>query len=145
METLLRAIPDKLPELLLAVGVTEQPEINDDPDIGLSWGLPQTGIDISFDGGRVSTVFLYGPDGRTPHFDGDLPFGISWATSFDDATETLGSPSRLSHGNDDENGPFGPLPPWVRYDNPNHCIHIQFTPDKSRVAMVSVMTSERAP
>ena len=147
MQTLLRATPDDLPLLLAAAGLTEKPKIDDDadPDIGLSWGLPQTGVEISFDNGRVSTVFLYGPSQRETHFTGPLPLGIEWSTSFDLAMTILGSPSRHSHGDNNQNCPLGPLPPWVRYDADDHCIHIQFTPDKSQTAMVSVMTAERAP
>ena len=147
MQSLLRATPDDLPALLAAVGLTETPVIDDDPDpdIGLSWGLPKTGIDISFDDGRVSSVFLYGPSKRDAHFTGPLPLGIEWSTSFDLAMTILGSPSHHSHGDDDVDGPLGPLPPWMRFDYDDHCIHIQFTSDKSRTAMVTVMTAERAP
>ena len=147
MQTLLRATPDDLPALLIAAGLTETPNIDDDPDpdIGLSWDLPQTGIEISFNNGRVSTVFLYGPPQRDVCFAGELPLGIDWSTSFDLAMTILGSPSRHSHGGGDADGPLGPLPPWIRHDYDDHCIHIQFTPNKSQTAMVSVMTSERAP
>ena len=91
MQTLLRATPDDLPLLLAAAGLTEKPRIDDDadPDIGLSWGLPQTGVEISFDNGRVSTVFLYGPSQRETHFTGPLPLGIEWSTSFDLAMTCL--------------------------------------------------------
>jgi hypothetical protein len=147
MRTLLRATPDDLPALLAAAGLTEKPEIDDDPnpDIGLSWDLPQTGIEISFDNGRVSTVFLYGPPQRALHYTGPLPLGIEWSTSFDLAITILGSPSRHSHGDNNPNQLLGPLPPWLRYDDDSHCVHIQFTPDKCQTAMVSVMTAERAP
>lgn len=147
IQTLLRATPDALPELLTAVGLTETPQINNDPDpdIGLFWDLPQTGIEISFDDGRVSTVFLYGPTERNPHYAGAMPIGIEWSTSFDKALATMGSTSRQSHGGGDADGPFGPLPPWLRYDFADHCVHIQFNPNKSQTTMITVMTSERAP
>ena len=147
MQTLLGATPDELPELLAAARLTETPEIDNDsdPDIGVSWGLPQTGIDIRFNNGRVSTVFLYGPPQRDPHFTSPLPLGIQWSASFDRAIAILGSPSRYSHGGDGAYWPLGPIPPWVRYDHDDHGIHIQFTPDKAQTAMVSVITSERAP
>ena len=113
MQTLLRATPDDLPALLVAAGLTETPHIDDDldPDMGLSWDLPQTGIEISFDDGRVSTVFLYGPPQRDVCFTGELPLGIAWSMSFDLAMTTLGSPSRYSDGGGDADGPYGPLPP----------------------------------
>ena len=147
MQTLLRATPRDLPALLVAAGLTETPQIDDDPDpdIGLSWGLPNTGIEISFDDGRVSTVFLYGPSQRDVWFTGQLPLGIEWSISFDLAMTILGSPSRHSHGGGAQDEPLGPLLPWIRHDYNDHCVHIQFTLDKSQTAMVSVMTSERAP
>ncbi|MBM79058.1 MAG: hypothetical protein CMJ78_00495 [Planctomycetaceae bacterium] len=137
-----------MPALLVALGITECPEIDDDPDpdIGLSWALPQTGIDISFDSGRVSTVFLYGPSKRQQdYYRGQLPKELDWEMSFDTVGLAHGTPSRHSHGDRSASGPLGPLPPWVRYDGDDHCVHIQFTTDKCRIEMVTIMTAERAP
>ncbi|MGB7347458.1 MAG: hypothetical protein WBD20_24770 [Pirellulaceae bacterium] len=146
MQTLLRTPPEDLPELLLALGFNEAPLIDDDHDLGLSWEMPKTGIEISFDDRQVSTIFLYGPAEReTNYYHGELPLGLIWDTSFDDAIAAFGNPSRYSHGGEDPDGPLGPIPPWVRYDGANHCIHLQFTPDKTKISRVAIMTSERAP
>jgi hypothetical protein len=148
IQTLLRATPEDLPNLLAALGLTERPKIYDDPDpdVGMSWDLPQTGIEISFDDGRVSTVFLYGPAKfELRHYRGPLPRQLAWNTSFDTVIATHGMPTRYSHGGGDADGPLGPVPPWIRYDGNDHCVHIQFMPDKTQTAMVSVTTAERSP
>lgn len=148
MQSLLRASAVALPDLLAELSLTESPEIADDPDpdIGLSWGLPKTGIDISFDDGRVSSVFLYGPTKADAGiYCGQLPYGLDWNTSFDVVLYALGNPSRHFHGSEFDDGPLGPTPPWIRQDGADYCVHIQFTPDKSQIAMVTIMTVERAP
>jgi hypothetical protein len=148
MQSLLRATSQELPDRLRALALTETPVISDDPDpdIGLSWRLPTTGMEVSFDEGRVSTIFLYGKerDGFSI-FAGQLPLDLIWDKSFQTVLRDHSDASRLSHGSDSGTTPLGPVPPWIRYDTEAYCTHIQFCLDESRIDMVTIMTPERAP
>jgi len=137
LQSILNSSTNELPGILAGLGIAEPPEIDDDRELGLTWELHSTGIEVSFDAALVVTVFFYGQvTGNYQPFKGELPHELEFSMSYDAVIEKLGEPSRQSSIPDIH---------WIRYDDDDFCTHIEFLADKSSIRMLTIMTPERAP
>ena len=93
--------------------------------------------------GTIRTIFLMseGKDGFS-QFRGDLPGGLSFASTRADALRTLGAPAYFR-----ASGKVGPyrVGELLRFDRPTHSLHLQFRADGSGIEMVTVMSAEAVP
>ena len=137
LQSILNSSTNELPGILAGLGIREPPEIDDDRELGLTWELNDTGIEISFDAALVVAVFFYGHvTGHYQPFKGELPRDLEFTMSHDEVIAKLGEPSRAS---------AVPNIHWIRYDDEDFCTHIEFLADKSSIRMVTIMTPDRAP
>jgi hypothetical protein len=86
---------------------------------------------------HVSTIFLH----AAHLIEGQI--GLSEPVSLIEVLAKFGVPSRS--GEPQPDGFFGPRGEWVRYDDPKHCMHIEFHHDADRIHCVTLMEKSIAP
>lgn len=92
----------------------------------------------------LDAIFYYG-DGRDGYrvFLGSLPEGLRLGLSRESVRSMLGPPERSGGGDD---VPFlGVAPAFDRYRRGRLSLHIEYAPDDSRIALVTVMTVAATP
>ena len=139
MHQLLRQPSADFTRHMRELAITEIPEVDNDPDIGVTWSFPKNGIEVHIQNDRVATVFLFGEANASYAVFEHSPYeAVGWDTSFEDLQTQLGAPSLFSDGN--PNSEFGPIPPWIRYDREKYSVHFEFAADKLRIRKVTYMS-----
>lgn len=102
------------------------------------------GLDVVFDEGRVASCHLVGPEGDSSFrpYGGPLPHGLSFANSRDTLVARLGQPSKSHPGREDPR-PTVRIKPWMKFSFSTHALHVQFTPDGSRIELVTLLGPDR--
>jgi len=138
MHELLRHPSSEFTNHLREISITEIPEVDNDPEMGVTWSYPRSGIELKLQNDRVATVFLFGEKTSKYSAHPAPPYeGIEWNHTFEDVQVSMGEPSLFSDGNPDSE--FGPIPPWLRYDLDRYCVHFEFSSDKQHIRKVTFM------
>jgi len=117
--------------------------VNPDPNIEQVNGrfycsLYEHGLELLFESdGFLDVVFFFrkSEDGKK-QYRGELPAGLAWEMSREDARKKLPAGRESSDGGT----ALGrmQIPPWDRYEFPDYRLHVAFSPDCSNIRRVSV-------
>jgi hypothetical protein len=112
------------------------------------WSYQSLGLELSFgnEDGRLQTIFLHSAghnefSGFTP----PLPLGIVFENDPADIHALLGEPSVSGGGGDVQVIPGRPVPTWSIYRFGAYVLHVQYSPARDHVELVTVMRPDIAP
>jgi hypothetical protein len=95
--------------------------------------------------GHVESIQFYS-EGFQEHreFSDGLPEHVEFSQSLDQVQQALGDPD-VKGGGAKLPPPFGVVPPWIRYDREAYSLHLQFSEDRNRIVLVSLMRPDIVP
>ena len=112
--------------------------------------LAKHGIELQFEDSTLIAMHLVGPkgcEGFRP-FQGELPFEITFQSSYEDIEKKLGKPV-LEYGSSCLKIPYGDaidFPPMIFYDFGNYIMKIKFKDDNFRnILMISFLAPAYGP
>lgn len=88
---------------------------------------------------RIRTIFLY-PQKGTESFP---MYGFTTQTSREEVRQKLGTPT--SQGEEQRISILGKNGAYDRFDNPQRCLHIEYTLGQPKIKMITLMLPEVAP
>jgi hypothetical protein len=113
-----------------------------------TWSYQSLGLELSFgnEDGRLQTIFIHsdGHEGFSG-FVAPLPLGIAFANDPADIYALLGAPSVNGGGGTSQVIPGKRIPSWSIYRFGAYVLHVQYSPAKDHVELVTIMRPDIAP
>lgn len=92
----------------------------------------------------VRAIFLYSQDREDfDAYAGEIDGGIGFADDRAGVIRRLGEPSTTGGGG--HSAIYGTAPQFIRYDRPDHSLHVEFANDGGTVSLVTLMTRDATP
>jgi hypothetical protein len=96
------------------------------------------GLSLYFDAGELASIFLYSgqKDREYREYPLSLPSGLRFGQSKSEILRDLGSPSSAGGG---KKGFFGDVAEWIKYNQGEYALHLEFANGANSVQMVTLM------
>lgn len=114
----------------------------------ITWSYRSAGLELSFgrEDGRLETIFFHAPGHEGfIGFTSPLPLGLDFLADPDDVNGLLGQPSASGGGQASKVFSRRVVPPWSVYRLPTYVLHVQYSPDRDRVVLVTIRRPDIAP
>jgi hypothetical protein len=133
-------------QFVRGLGPVEADDDVDDEDDDESYhSYPSGGVSLLVGNDTVvRAIFLY-PQGRDGFdaYAGEIDGGVTFADVRADVIRRLGEPS--ASGGGERSALYAEVPQWIRYDRPDHTLHVELGGPGGVVSLVTLMTLSATP